>query len=200
VNLATLADPQRLAAPWAGTAPEEKPQQRRLYQGPKTAAGKRTWPLPPTTAATLRAWRGRQAAELDLARLEGTAVQNTGLVFTTHIGSALSARNAGRDWHALLEAAGVPHQKPHTTRHTAASRALVDAGLSPVEAAAMLGHASPAITMGIYAHMMDPTRAAAGAKVSAALEREAERARAKEPAGAAQETPRASYAPEGSNR
>ncbi len=188
---AVLADPKRLAALWAGTAPEEKPQQRRIYQGTKTAAGKRAWPLPPTTASTLRVWCERQTVELDFARREGTTVRNTGLVFTTHAGSPLSARNVTRDWYALLDAAGVPRRKPHTTRHTAASRALVDAGLSPVETAAMLGHASPAVTMQVYAHMLDPSRAAAGAKVSAALEREAERARAKKAPDAAMNPPHA---------
>lgn len=185
---ATLANPKRLAALWAGDGTERRAL-RREYQEPKTAAGRRAWPLPPSTAASLVAWRGLQASEVALARSEGAAAQDTGLVFTTHTGSALSARNVGRAWFALLDAAGVPRRKPHTTRHTAASRALVDAGLSPVEAAAMLGHASPAITMGVYAHMMDPTRAAAGEKVSAALEREAARARGTEPAGPAQERP-----------
>lgn len=174
---AALTDPKRLAALWAGDGTERRAL-RRQYQGTKTAAGRRTWPLPLTTAATLREWQERQAAEIDLARQEGTAAPVTGLVFTTHTGRALAARNVARDWYALLDAAGVPRRKPHTTRHTAASRALVDAGLSPVEAAAMLGHASPAVTMQVYAHMLDPTRAAAGAKVSAALEREAERAKA----------------------
>ena len=174
---AALVDPKRLAAMWSGAGTERRTL-RREYQGTKTAAGRRTWPLPPTTAATLRTWRARQAAELDLARREGTAGHDTGLVFTTHKGRPLSARNVARDWFAVLDAAGVPRRKPHTARHTAASRALVDAGLSPVEAAAMLGHASPAITMQVYAHMMDPTRAAAGAKVSAALERETKRAQA----------------------
>ena len=169
---AVLADPKRLAALWAGDGTEQRAL-RRQYQGTKTAAGRRTWPLPPTTAATLHAWQARQAAEIGLARREGTAVPETGLVFTTSRGTPLSARNTARDWFALLDAAGVPRRKPHTTRHTAASRALVDAGLSPVEAAAMLGHASPAVTMQVYAHVLDPMRAAAGARVSAALAREA---------------------------
>ena len=173
---AALADPKRLTALWAGDGTERRAL-RRAYQGTKTAAGRRTWPLPPTTAATLRDWRELQAAEIDLARREGAAVDATGLVFTSRTGRALSARNVARDWYTLLDAAGVPRQKPHTTRHTAASRALVDAGLSPVEAAAMLGHATPAVTMQVYAHMLDPTRTAAGAKVSAALQREAERTR-----------------------
>ena len=172
---AVLGDPKRLAALWEGDG--ERRQLRRQYQGTKTAAGNRMWPLPPTTAATLRAWRERQAAEIDLARSEGAAGDDAGLVFTSHTGRPLSARNVARDWYALLAAAGVPKRKLHTTRHTAASRALVDAGLSPVEAAAMLGHASPAVTMQVYAHMLDPGRAAAGAKVSAALQREAERTR-----------------------
>ena len=168
---AVLADPKRLAALWAGDGTERRAL-RRQYQGTKTAAGRRTWPLPPTTAASLRAWRERQDAERDLLGWR----TDTGLVFTTSRGTPLSACNVARDWFALLDAAGVRRRKPHSTRHTAASRALVDAGLSPVEAAAMLGHASPAVTMQAYAHMLDPTRAAAGAKVAAALEREAERA------------------------
>ena len=69
---AALPDPKRLAALWAGEGDgTEQRAMRRQYTGPKTAAGRRAWPLPPTSAATLRAWRERQDAELDLARCEG---------------------------------------------------------------------------------------------------------------------------------
>jgi integrase len=166
-----LADPERLRAMWAG---QQERRLRRVYQGTKTAAGRRAWPLPPTTADTLLAWRERQAQEQALV---GAAWRDTGLVFTTSRGTALLARNVTRSWAALLRDAGVPYRRLHTTRHTAASRALTEAGLTPVETAAMLGHATPAVTMQVYAHLLDPTRAAAGRRVAEALAREAERAR-----------------------
>jgi len=175
-----LADPERLRALWAGQEPHRG---RRVYQGTKTAAVRRAWPLPPTTAETLREWQERQAKE---RALMGTAWRDaaSNLVFTSMRGLPLCAANVRRSWAALLRTPGVCYRKLHTTRHTAASRALVDAGLSPVEAAALLGHASPAVTMRVYAHMLDPLRQAAGQRVAEALARKAERARQAGQAGA----------------
>jgi integrase len=150
------------------TAPEphsrrDAPAQARESHGPKTPAGIRTWPLPPPTLAALRAWRATRRAE---AELLGTPVGP--LVFTTRRGTPLHYRNVIRDWHALLQRAGIPRRGLHTTRHTAVSRAII-AGLTLPEVAAMAGHATPAITMRIYAHLLDPTRTEAARKQAAAL-------------------------------
>ena len=53
---------------------------------PKTDSGERTVSLDASTVAELRAWRGRQAAERELA---SSAWHQTGLVFTREDGTAL---------------------------------------------------------------------------------------------------------------
>lgn len=70
-----------------------------------------------------------------------------------------------RWWEAALKAAGVPYMPPHDLRHTAASLA-VQSGASVKVVQRMLGHASAAMTLDVYADLFDDDLDA----VSAALE------------------------------
>jgi integrase len=49
--------------------------------------------------------------------------------------------------------AGLGKTTPHALRHTAASLA-ISAGAHVVSVAALLGHASPNVTLGVYSHLL----------------------------------------------
>ncbi len=76
-------------------------------------------------------------------------------------------RNARRGWfnRAALEA-GTPGLTPHELRHTAASLA-VRAGANVKALQRMLGHASAAITLDIYADLFDDDLDAVGGSLDA---------------------------------
>jgi integrase len=56
----------------------------------------------------------------------------------------------------------------HSLRHTHASR-LIDAGVDVVTISKRLGHASPAITLKVYAHLFRKDDGKAAAAINAAL-------------------------------
>ena len=60
-----------------------------------------------------------------------------------------------------------PGTRPHDLRHASAS-ALFGAGLDPATVAGILGHASPAVTLRIYAHAL-PDRKREAAELIDAL-------------------------------
>lgn len=73
------------------------------------------------------------------------------LVFTTTRGAPLRNHNFRRRvFTPAAEAIGVPHLTPHDLRHTAASLA-VQAGANVKAVQRMLGHASAAMTLDVYA-------------------------------------------------
>ncbi len=77
------------------------------------------------------------------------------LVFTTVNGDVLRNRNARRSWFDRAAAAiGQEGLTPHELRHTAASLA-VSSGANVKAVQRMLGHASAAMTLDIYADLFD---------------------------------------------
>lgn len=77
------------------------------------------------------------------------------LLFTAPDGGVLRNRNARRAWFdRAAAAAGVAGLTPHELRHTTASLA-VSAGANVLAVQRMLGHASPAITLNVYADLFD---------------------------------------------
>lgn len=121
----------------------------RLRPSPKTAAGVRTIPVPPEVVAALRAHRVRQAGEQLHARVWANAEL---IVFVSARGTPLLASNVVRALKRDALAAGIAGRvSPHLLRHTAASSWLA-AGRPIPEVSYLLGHGSPATTMGLYAH------------------------------------------------
>jgi integrase len=100
------------------------------------------------TALTRR--KALQAAERLAA---GPAWRDTGLVFTTAIGTAIEPGNMlRRSFSPLLKRAGVPTIRFHDLRHTAATLHL-GMGTHPKVVSDMLGHATVAITLDTYSHV-----------------------------------------------
>ena len=94
---------------------------------PKTERSRRTVPLPASVVAALRRHRARQVQERLRA---GTAWVDTGLVFTTELGTPLDPRNALRSLTGAARRAGLSGVGLHTLRHTAAS-ALIGSDVTP---------------------------------------------------------------------
>jgi integrase len=94
-------------------------------------------------------------------------------VFTTRVGTPIDHRNAQRrGLRAAANAAGLERPdtkglRMHDLRHTFASL-LISQGANVVFVSRQLGHASPAMTLGVYAHLFD--RAQHAATVKALLE------------------------------
>lgn len=77
----------------------------------------------------------------------------TGLIFTTPSGRPVHASMISRELRDIAEAMHLPDRFGlHAFRHYHASL-LIAAGLSPTAVAARLGHASPALTLRVYAHL-----------------------------------------------
>jgi integrase len=61
-----------------------------------------------------------------------------------------------RDWGNVVRDRRLPKVMFHALRHTHAS-ALIAAGIDIVTISKRLGHGSPAITLGVYAHLFNKT-------------------------------------------
>ena len=98
----------------------------------------------------LRAHRARQAAE---ALVLGPQWPDTGLVFTSTVGTVIEPRNLSRLFDELIAAASVRRIRFHDLRHTCASLLLAQ-GVPPRVVMDVLGHSQIAITMDLYSHVM----------------------------------------------
>jgi integrase len=129
-------------------------QQVFSFRQPKTRKSRRRISLAQPTVESLRAHRKRQLAERLRA---GTAWEGSAwddLVFSTEIGTPLSAGGAPRSTLTrLLKRASLPVVRFHDLRHTCATLAL-SANVNPKVVSEMLGHATVAITLDIYSHVL----------------------------------------------
>jgi integrase len=113
----------------------------------------------------LRRHRTEQKAE----RLRGgNQWTDSGLVFTTELGSPVDPRNLLRVIEAAAKTAGVEGVGIHTLRHSAAVRWL-ERGVHIKAVADLLGHSSIAITGDVYGHTSDDTARTAVDGLSADL-------------------------------
>jgi len=118
---------------------------------PKTRKSRRTIRLSGRVVEALRSHRSRQAEE----RLRlGGLYRDQGLVFAGETGSIINPSNLrSRSFGPLLERAGVPRITFHDLRHTCASL-LFQKNVHPKLVQELLGHASVAITLDTYSHML----------------------------------------------
>jgi integrase len=143
--------------------PDGLPQ---LRDAPKSRAGIRRVPIGREVAVALEEHRRGQAAERLRSRVWG---DDAGLVFLSSRGTPLLRANVGRVFRAHCAGAGVtrrPREGLHLLRHTYASHLLAQ-GRPLTEVAYLLGHATPAITLAIYAHFIPGS----GSEAPAALAR-----------------------------
>jgi integrase len=132
---------------------------------PKSARSRRTIYMPSVVETALQRHRTRQRRERLAA---GRYWEDTGLAFTTPIGTALDPRNATREFHALCETARVPKIRFHDLRHTAATLLLVQ-GVDPRTIMETLGHSQISLTMNTYSHVLPALQEEAAARMDAIL-------------------------------
>jgi integrase len=135
------------------------------FKPPKSKAGVRDITLPAIVVETLQAQRKR-LLEHRLALGQGK-LSDKDLVFPAWDGTPQSPKVFSVTWSRLCKTLGLTVSF-HGLRHTHASQ-LIDAGVDVVTIARRLGHASPAITLNVYAHLFRNDDGKAAAAIDAAL-------------------------------
>jgi integrase len=110
----------------------------------------RVMALPPSLLAMLRDHQQRQAAIRAVARRWA----ETGLVFTSSVGTPIEPSDLSRHFKLVLKEAGLPkHTRFHDLRHSCATLLIV-MGVHPRVVMEILGHSQISTTMNIYAHVL----------------------------------------------
>jgi integrase len=116
----------------------------------KTEASVRTIALPPRLVKALTQHRERQEAE----RKAAANWTESGMVFTSRIGTPLSPESLTENFKALLEKAGLPKSiRFHDLRHTCATL-MIKQSIHPRVVMEILGHSQISTTMNIYGHVL----------------------------------------------
>jgi integrase len=120
----------------------------------KTAKSRRSIALPQVAVQSLRAHRARQAEQRLAA---GPHWEGRGLVFARPDGHPLNGTVATKMFQKTIARLGLPRQRFHDLRHTAASLLLAQ-GVSLKEVSETLGHSQIGITANLYGHMFPEIR------------------------------------------
>ena len=130
-----------------------------VHGAPKTKAGRRTVPVPPTIAAALEHHLATYVADDPAAP-----------VLASPSGGALRIPNwRRRVWAPAIRAAGVEPLRPHDLRHTAVAL-WIAAGANPKQIAAWAGHTSVAVVLDRYGHLFEGHEAAVLSRLDAFAE------------------------------
>lgn len=120
----------------------------------KTRKSRRTLAMPTRCVDALKRHRvGQNAAR----RAAGKRWQESGLVFTSAVGTELDAHNVRRAFRKVVKAAGLNSSDwtPRELRHSFVSL-LSDAGTSLEDIARLCGHSGSAVTEQVYRHQIRP--------------------------------------------
>ena len=124
---------------------------------PKTEKSRRTVLLPPVAVELLKRHRTRQRKERLLA---GGDRQESGLAFTSTLGTPLDERNVRRAFKEVLTTAKLPKMRIHDLRHTCATL-LLARGVHPKVVGEILGHSQVSLTLDTYSTVL-PSVSVAG--------------------------------------
>jgi integrase len=125
----------------------------RVHGETKTERSRRTLGLPQLAVQALRALLESQADE---RLLDGERWQDTGLVFTTHLGAALDAGNVRKMFKRVCTAAGLGDGWTPRELRTSFVSLLSHRGVSIEEIARLAGHASTRTTEVVYRRELRP--------------------------------------------
>jgi integrase len=138
-------------------------------RGSKTARSRRTVTLSETALDALKCHLEKQLGEIDKA---GSLWRENGLVFATEIGTPLNRHDlTQRSFRPLLAKAGLPQIRFHDLRHTCAT-ILLSKGVHAKFVQELLGHATIAITLDTYSHVLPGMGGEIADAMDAALSRE----------------------------
>ena len=98
----------------------------------------------------------------------GLGRDHDGLVFTDLEGGLVRPRNLTKEFGRIVKRAGLRPVTFHGLRHTHITTLLSD-GVNPKVVSERVGHASVAITLQLYGHVLPNMQADAAARVDAAL-------------------------------
>jgi integrase len=125
----------------------------RVHGETKTERSRRTLGLPQMAVEALRALRESQARERALA---GEQWQDIGLVFTTHLGTAVDAGNVRKMFKRVCKAAGIGDGWTPRELRTSFVSLMSHRGVSIEEIARLAGHASTRTTEVVYRRELRP--------------------------------------------
>ena len=121
-----------------------------LFEPPKNGKGRRI----KLTARAVDALRNHLTRQIEEIESLGDRYRDQGLVFPSRVGTPMNAKNlTARSFKPLLKKAGLPDIRFHDLRHTFATLMLQN-GEHPKVVQEMLGHATIAITMDTYSHVL----------------------------------------------
>jgi integrase len=132
----------------------------------KTRRGRRQINLTPRAVSTLKAHCKKQLEEK--IKLTGLH-RDHGLIFATRVGTPINPENlVNRSFKPLLERASLPEIRFHDLRHTCATL-LLSKNVNPKIVSEMLGHATIAITLDTYSHVLPTMQESAARAMEDAL-------------------------------
>jgi integrase len=118
---------------------------------PKPKGSRRSVKLTQSAVEALRGHLQRQLGEIDRA---GSLWEENGLIFASETGEPLERRSIIKyQFKKLLTCAGLPDIRFHDLRHTCATL-LLGRNVNPKIVSEMLGHATIAITLDTYSHVL----------------------------------------------
>lgn len=100
--------------------------------------------------------------------VETSFPETADLVFKTTCGNPINSDSLAKHFKSILEMAGLPAIRLYDLRHTAATLSLA-AGVPPKVVSEQLGHASAALTLDTYAHVLPHMQDEAAAKCETLL-------------------------------
>lgn len=146
-------------------------QGRYLWERPKSQKSRRQIALAEPAVEALRLQRTRQLTERLAA---GAAWQDNDLVFSDEIGRPVPyTRLRWRHARILRQTKLSPELRIHDLRHTCATL-LLSQRVNPKVVSELLGHATVAFTLDIYAHVLPDMQEDAAAVMTAILRQEAQ--------------------------
>lgn len=131
----------------------------------KTASSIRTLVLPEFASAALKRHRVLQAEEKLLA---GAEWQDSGLIFTSRVGTPMDPDNVTKNFKRSLKKAGLRDQRFHDLRHCAATM-MLSQGVPARVVMETLGHSQISLTMNTYSHVIPALQEDAAARMDALL-------------------------------
>jgi integrase len=137
-----------------------------MLTAPKTKGSRRSAKLTQGALDALRSHLKRQLQEIDRA---GSLWRENGLVFASETGEPVNCHHLpSRRFKALLRRAQLPEIRFHDLRDTCATL-LLTKNVNPKIVSEMLGHATIAITLDTYSHVLPNMRDQAAAAMEEAL-------------------------------